>query len=78
MKFASEKLMTLIDEILKAEGLTRENLIIGGFSQGGAMAYYIGLEMCKKISGILIMSAFLPADKSGKLILKYFMIFSNF
>lgn len=62
----SEKtLNTLIDEQI-ATGITAQNIIIAGFSQGGAVAYYTGLRLKQKIGGILALSTYLPFAKQAK------------
>ncbi len=37
-----------------------ENIILAGFSQGGAMALYTGLRLTKPLAGIIALSAYLP------------------
>ena len=37
-------------------------MVIGGFSQGGALAFNIALRYFNEIGGILAMSTFLPID----------------
>ena len=50
-------------------GISSENIIVGGFSQGGAIALYAGLTCPKKLGGIIGMSCYLPLrdDIAGKL-----------
>lgn len=38
--------------------------ILAGFSQGGAMALYVGLQVSQRLAGILAMSAYLPTPAS--------------
>ena len=66
MNRTSEELVKIVDEILEEEGLTRENLVIGGFSQGGALALNIALNHYENVAGILAMSTFLPIDEVSK------------
>ena len=59
-------MVKIVDEILEEEGLTRENLVIGGFSQGGALALNIALNHYENVAGILAMSTFLPIDEVSR------------
>lgn len=43
-----------------AAGIAASNIIIAGFSQGGAVAYYTGLRLKHKLAGILALSTYLP------------------
>merc|ERR1711879_42942 len=44
----------------EADVVGYERCILAGFSQGGAMALYVGLQVPHKLAGILYMSAYLP------------------
>lgn len=41
-------------------GIKPENIILAGFSQGGAMALHVGLRQKNKLAGILALSCYLP------------------
>ncbi len=41
-------------------GIKPENIILAGFSQGGAMALHVGLRQTKNLAGILALSCYLP------------------
>ena len=41
-------------------GIPDQRLVLAGFSQGGAMAYHVGLKQTSPIGGILVLSAYLP------------------
>lgn len=49
----------LVDEQIAA-GVAAERIIIAGFSQGGSMALYAGLQYPKRLGGILALSTYLP------------------
>ncbi|PHJ16174.1 phospholipase carboxylesterase, partial [Cystoisospora suis] len=53
-----------IDEILRKEveeaGVPPERILLGGFSQGGAMAYLVGLQSKYRLGGIIALSTWLP------------------
>ncbi len=56
----SEKLiLQLIEQEIQA-GIASENIILAGFSQGGAMALHTGLRFEKKLAGIIALSCYLP------------------
>ncbi|MBC7751844.1 MAG: alpha/beta hydrolase [Candidatus Saccharibacteria bacterium] len=46
-----------------ARGIPSERIVLAGFSQGGAMAYTIGLTHPEKLAGIMPLSAYLPAPE---------------
>ncbi len=53
----------LIEEAIQAEvdkGVAVENIILSGFSQGGAMALYTGLSLKKRLKAIVGLSCYLP------------------
>lgn len=41
-------------------GIISENIIIAGFSQGGAVAYHTGVRSNHKLAGILALSTYIP------------------
>ena len=45
------------------DGISSENVIVGGFSQGGAVALYTALTAKKKLGGIVGLSTWLPLNK---------------
>jgi lysophospholipase-2 len=53
----------LIEEEL-AGGMPLSRIVVGGFSQGGAMALYTGLQYCGRLAGVVCMSGYLPKDHS--------------
>jgi phospholipase/carboxylesterase len=42
------------------KGIPAENIMLAGFSQGGAIALHVGLKYPKKLAGILALSTYLP------------------
>lgn len=65
LKKSSNQLKTLIAEEEKL-GIPAERIVIGGFSQGGAVALYTALTMDKKIGGCIILSSWLPLHQKIK------------
>jgi len=52
-----------ISELIEEEignGIPSHRIMLGGFSQGGASAMYIGYTYPRKLAGLLILSAYLP------------------
>lgn len=49
-----------------AKGVPSENILLAGFSQGGAVAYYTGVRSSHKLAGILALSTYLPFLSSTK------------
>jgi phospholipase/carboxylesterase len=47
-----------------AAGITAENIVVAGFSQGGAMALHSGLRYPSRLGGILALSTYLPLRDS--------------
>nr|CAG4640862.1 EOG090X06CC [Eulimnadia texana] len=54
---------SLIEEEVK-NGIPASRIMIGGFSQGGALSLYSGLRANHKIGGIVALSCWLPLHKS--------------
>tara|TARA_B110000116_G_C16677566_1_gene509119 strand:- start:163 stop:843 length:681 start_codon:yes stop_codon:yes gene_type:complete len=44
----------------KQNGIKPENIVLAGFSQGGAIALHTGLRYSDKLAGILVLSSYLP------------------
>lgn len=63
IKRAAGQIQSLIDEEIKS-GIPSERIVLGGFSQGGALAVYTALTMEKTLGGILLLSSWLPIYKS--------------
>jgi phospholipase/carboxylesterase len=56
-----------IRDLIEAErlqGFSLDNIMIGGFSQGGVMALYTGLSYEKPLKGIVALSCYLPMQKN--------------
>jgi len=75
--------VALVDELIAAEtdrGISESNILIAGFSQGGAIALQAGLTLPRNIGGIIALSSYLPMTEasletinSGKLQTPIFM-----
>lgn len=56
----------LLDEIIENEikrGISEQNIVLAGFSQGGAIALQAGLSLPRKLAGIVALSTYLPMNE---------------
>lgn len=54
-----------INDLIEREisrGVPAENIVIAGFSQGGAVAYHVALSYPKKLAGLLTLSTYLATN----------------
>jgi len=56
----SEKAVCELIAQEKQQGISSENIILAGFSQGGAIALHTALRYPEKLAGVLALSAYLP------------------
>ena len=54
---ASQK---LVDEMIRAQKLPPEKIVLAGFSQGGAIVLQTGLRHAERLAGIMALSCYLP------------------
>ena len=62
-----EKSQELITNLIEEEinsGIDPSRIVLGGFSQGGALSLFIGLSGKYKLAGIIALSCWLPLHKS--------------
>lgn len=62
---SADTIQALIDEQINA-GIPSERIILAGFSQGGAIAYYLGLRAEVELGGIIALSTYIPDSESLK------------
>ena len=55
----------LIDDEISA-GIPSEKIILAGFSQGGVITYYLGLQYSQKLAGLMTLSAYLANPNTIK------------
>lgn len=60
IKESAASIRALIDAEI-AGGIASERIILAGFSQGGAVAYYLGLRIPERLAGIIALSTYVPA-----------------
>lgn len=56
----SEAMICEVIEGQLAEGFISQQIFLAGFSQGGAMALFTGLQMTNPIAGVIALSSYLP------------------
>lgn len=56
---AAQLVHSIIDQEIKA-GIRPDRIVLGGFSQGGALALYAGLTSTERLAGIVAFSCWLP------------------
>jgi phospholipase/carboxylesterase len=54
---ASQK---LTEELIRAQAMPAERIVLAGFSQGGAIALLAGLRYGERLAGIMALSTYLP------------------
>ncbi|HET7670967.1 MAG TPA: dienelactone hydrolase family protein [Burkholderiales bacterium] len=54
---ASQK---LVEDLIRAQGLPAEKIVLAGFSQGGAIVLQTGLRHAERLAGIMALSCYLP------------------
>jgi len=63
IKSAAEAITEVIQREVDNHEIPPSNIVLGGFSQGGALALYTGMRLPFKLGGILALSTWLPMDK---------------
>lgn len=58
--YASSQLIEQLIEDEIAQGIPPEQILLAGFSQGGAIALQVGLSYPRRLAGIVALSTFLP------------------
>ena len=59
-----EKLVQIMENEHETTGLAYNRMVLAGFSQGGALSLYTGMQLQRseqKLAGIVVMSGYLPA-----------------
>lgn len=56
---SSHKISKLVENEIKA-GINPNRIVVGGFSQGGAIAILTGLTYPERLGGLVVLSSFLP------------------
>lgn len=56
----SRQLITQLIEKENLRGISTKNIVLAGFSQGGVMSLFVGLQHTEKLGGIMALSGYLP------------------
>ena len=64
---AEEMLATLVDEVMERRRVEPEQVILGGFSQGGMMTYRLGLPNPGMFRGLAVLSSKVPDPEALRL-----------
>ena len=62
-----EKSGKLVEELIQREidhGLSHQQIVLAGFSQGGALSLFVGLRYPETLAGLIVLSAYLPLADS--------------
>ncbi|CAG9862089.1 unnamed protein product [Phyllotreta striolata] len=62
IKAASKNVHTLIEKEISS-GIQPDRIVVGGFSQGGALALFSALTYPKRLGGVVALSCWLPLNK---------------
>lgn len=63
VKKAAKLIHTMIDNEIH-EGIPSDRILLGGFSQGGALALYSAFLYPQRLAGVVALSCWLPIHKS--------------
>lgn len=66
LKASADAVARLIEQELE-KGIPSENILIGGFSQGGAVAYELALSYPEKLGGLFVLSSYFATADSIRL-----------
>lgn len=66
---AAEQLAELIEDLVK-QGFARRNIVVGGFSQGGACVLHYVSRSQQPLGGVIALSAYMPLGRTWKPISK--------
>ena len=55
-----QKLLSILEKEHSATGLPYNRMVLAGFSQGGALSLYTGMQMEQKLAAIVVLSGYLP------------------
>lgn len=58
-----DTVLKIVDEEMKGSGVPSERIIVGGFSQGGAVALLTGLTSPHNLGGVISLSSYMPIRK---------------
>lgn len=71
---SSKSILSLIESLNKNKNIPYDKIILGGFSQGGAVSLYTALKDSLKLAGLIVLSGYLPFSKSDFKVLNSFSL----
>lgn len=79
IKAAAKLIHSMIDREIETSKVPSNRIVLGGFSQGGALALYSALTYKKPLAGVMALSCWIPLHKSfpavSILLLTYFLYY---
>lgn len=64
LEAAEKAILACLSDVPKRAKIDLKRVYLNGFSQGGALAYMIGLKHCDRFAGLLPVAAFYDAEKN--------------
>ena len=64
---SQQRIAGILEQEHADTGLPYSRMVLAGFSQGGALSLFTGLQLKQKLAGIVVMSGYLPAASKFKL-----------
>lgn len=61
------KILSILEKEHKETGLPYSRMVLAGFSQGGALSLFTGLQLEEQLAGIVVWSGYLPAASQIRL-----------
>lgn len=58
-----DSIMKIVEDEMRSTGVPSERIIVGGFSQGGAVSLLTGLTSPLQLAGVISLSAYMPIRK---------------
>lgn len=58
-----DAIFKIVEDEIRATGIPSERIIVGGFSQGGAVGLLSGLTCPHQLAGVISLSAYMPIRK---------------
>ena len=57
---SQQRIASILQTEHETTGLAYNRMVLAGFSQGGALSLYTGMQFSEKLAGIVILSGYLP------------------
>lgn len=60
LEASQQRIASILQTEHETTGLAYNRMILAGFSQGGALSLYTGMQFSEKLAGIIVLSGYLP------------------